>query len=39
MKEQQIENRKDFKKESEPEGASEDEVEIVKNIKSKKKSK
>ena len=33
MKEQQIENRKDFKMESEPEGASEDEVEIVKKIK------
>ena len=38
MKEQQIENRKDFKKESEPEGASEDDiVEIVKKVKSKKK--
>ena len=31
VKEQQIENRKDFKMESEPEGASEDDiVEIVK---------
>ena len=38
MKEQQIENRKDFKMESEPEGASEDDiVEIVKKVKSKKK--
>ena len=37
MKEQQIENRKDFKMESEPEGASEDLVEIIKNVKSKKK--
>ena len=45
MKAQQIENRKDFKEEEDiikqldkmPEGASEDEVEIVKKVKSKKK--
>ena len=48
MKEQQIENRKDFKEEEDiikhldkmPEGATEDDlVEIVKKVKSKKKSK
>ena len=44
MKEQQIENRKDFKDDDiikrldrEPEGASEDDIEIIKKVKSKKK--